>query len=283
MEIAVLESTPTRVRLLVKDAPLALVNAVRRIALSEVPVMAVDEVIFLENNTAMYDEIIAHRLGLVPLTSERALEKYRPPEECAECTDCEDCFVSLYLDIAAEDQPVIVYSGDLKSTDPDVQPVYENMPLIYLAPGQRVSLEARARLGRGKEHAKWSAATIAAHKYLPVIRFDFTRASRETVEECIECIEGASREIARKLREMKRGEYQVLEDVNTSLYHYCSRTACKDVLEIEYRDDSFILTIESTGALPPKRILTEALRILEEKSRSLLRALGASTDGGEPG
>ncbi len=84
MKVRVLEETPQRIRVLIEDAPLAFVNALRRAAYTMVPVMAIDYVEIIDNNTVLYDEIIAHRLGLIPLDSREALKKYVRPEEFRE-------------------------------------------------------------------------------------------------------------------------------------------------------------------------------------------------------
>ena len=67
MKIEVLEKNDTNLRIVVRDADVPLMNALRRIALAEVPCMAIEEVVMIENSSILQDEIIAHRLGLTPL------------------------------------------------------------------------------------------------------------------------------------------------------------------------------------------------------------------------
>ncbi|RLG72705.1 MAG: DNA-directed RNA polymerase subunit D, partial [Thermoprotei archaeon] len=80
MKIRILEKDSKTIKLLIEDSTLAFVNAIRRLAISDVPTLAIDEVAFLDNTSVLYDEIIAHRLGLIPLTTD--LEHYKSPEEC---------------------------------------------------------------------------------------------------------------------------------------------------------------------------------------------------------
>jgi DNA-directed RNA polymerase subunit D len=137
-------------------------NAVRRFCISEVPSMAIDDVVILENSSVLYDEILAHRLGMVPIKTD--LERYILPEKC-DCGSplgCHKCRVLLVLDASAQDKQKTVYSGDLVSEDRDVRPISDTLPLLKLAPGQAVKLEAYARLGRGKEHAKWQPCTVSS-------------------------------------------------------------------------------------------------------------------------
>jgi DNA-directed RNA polymerase subunit D len=137
-------------------------NAIRRFCIAEVPSMAIDDIVILENSSVLYDEILAHRLGMVPLKTD--LERYVLPEKC-DCGSplgCQKCRVLLVLDAVAYDKPRTVLSSDLVSEDREIKPVSPNIPIVKLAAGQSVKLEAYARLGRGKEHAKWQPATVAA-------------------------------------------------------------------------------------------------------------------------
>jgi DNA-directed RNA polymerase subunit D len=121
--------------------------------------MAIDDVVILENSSVLYDEILSHRLGMVPLKTD--LERYVLPEKC-DCGNplgCQKCRVLLVLDATAHDKPRTVYSGDLVSEDREIAPISASIPIVKLAQGQSVKLEAYARLGRGKEHAKWQPAT----------------------------------------------------------------------------------------------------------------------------
>jgi len=123
--------------------------------------MAIDEVVILENSSVMYDELLAHRLGLLPLKTD--LEKYILPEQC-DCRNplgCSKCRVLLVLDAQARDKVLTVYSGDLVSEDKEIIPITDKIPIVKLAPGQKVKLEAYAKLGRGKEHAKWQPVSAS--------------------------------------------------------------------------------------------------------------------------
>ncbi len=161
LKVKVLEDAEDRVSLQLDGVDRSYANAVRRFCLSEVPSMAIDDVVILENSSVLYDEILAHRLGMVPLKTD--LERYILPEKC-DCgtpLGCQKCRVLLVLDASAHEKTRTVYSGDLVSEDREISPISASIPIVKLAPGQTVKLEAYARLGRGKEHAKWQPATIS--------------------------------------------------------------------------------------------------------------------------
>ncbi len=161
MKIEVLEKSDERIKVHLGGVSRAYANAIRRIALSEVPCMAVDDVVILENSSVMYDELLAHRLGLIPLKTD--LSQYVLPENC-DCNNplgCPKCRVLLVLDAEAKDSVKEVFSGDIRSEDGTTVPISPSIPIVKLAPSQKVKVEAYARLGRGKEHAKWRPAAIS--------------------------------------------------------------------------------------------------------------------------
>ena len=269
--VCVLEEERDRLRVLIEGYPLPLVNAVRRMCYIGVPVMAVDYVEVFENNTVLYDEIIAHRLAMVPLTSEEALEKYGKPEECkdAELGDPR-CYAVLRLEVeTSQGEERVIYAGDLEPQDPDVRPVYPNMPIVIMVPEQKLRLQAYARLGYGSEHAKWMPVSIAAHRYLPVVEFDVEKMSNE----CMSCIEQAYPWLAERMKDMARGRLELLEDMNTSALYWCSRRKCSEGFKLEYDPSRIIFKVEGTGALPARRIVLEAVRAVARKAENLLAEL----------
>jgi DNA-directed RNA polymerase subunit D len=162
VEIEVLEKDDKNMRLLIREVDVPYVNALRRVITSEVPCMAIDEVVMIENSSVMQDETIAHRLGLVPLRTD--LDGYNLPEECPCKSEfgCNLCRVTLTLDVEAKEGTRPVYSGELISENKDIIPVSDKIPIIKLAKEQRLKLEAYARLGKGEKHAKWQPVSMCA-------------------------------------------------------------------------------------------------------------------------
>jgi len=268
--LEVLELTPERIVLASKGFSVPLMNAIRRLSLSDVPSMAVDFAYFYDNNTGIHDEIIAHRLGLLVLRSDAALGKYKGPEECKEAEPPNpDCFVDLYLEKEVkEGEPgVYVKASDISSSDPEVKPVHPETPIAYLAPGQRIQVVAYARLGRGKEHAKWSPASVASLKYSTVVSVHAKSLSGE----CAKCLE-AYPEVVEAARE-GRGEVELPYNKNASGLLYCEETSCSSQISVRFDSERLILVIETTGALSPQRIVYEAIRELKRKIEKLIHDL----------
>ena len=137
-----------KIAIKLKGVPLQYANALRRVCLNGVPVFAIDTVDIIENTSVLPDEGLAHRLGLIPLKTD--LSKYNESDK-----------ILLVLDSGESGETRAVLSGELSSEDESVKPVSEKIPIVQLAPGQKIKIECYARLGRGTEHAKWNASNIS--------------------------------------------------------------------------------------------------------------------------
>ena len=162
--IKILERDNNHVVIEFNDIPRQYVNALRRLSISQVPTFAIDDVVILENSSVMHDEAIAHRLGLIPLRTD--LERFVMPDlcECKSTLGCSKCRVLLVLDAESQDKTKVITSAELISEDEVVKPVNNEIPIVSLAPAQKLKFEAYARLGTGKSHAKWQPTSVAVVK-----------------------------------------------------------------------------------------------------------------------
>ena len=268
MKIEILEKNDNVFRLIVREADVPLMNALRRIALAEVPCMAIEEVVMIENSSILQDEIIAHRLGLTPLKTD--LDAYNLPEDC-KCQSefgCPECRVTLTLDAEAKEGTRTVYSGEVVSDNPEIVPVSDRIPIIKLAKNQKLKLEAYARLGRGKVHAKWQPVSMCAYKYYPKITIPTKKC-----EECTKCADICPK----KVYEIKDEKVDVRDLLACNLCMDCVEACPKkpSPLNVEWEKNAFIMNIESTGALPPERILKEATKQLGKELNELEELLKA--------
>ena len=148
--IQVLTSDKKKISIKLKGVTLQYANALRRICLNGVPIYAIDTVDMIENSSVLADEGITHRLGLIPLKTDLSR------------SDESDSRIMLTLDSGDDTETGrIVTTAELSSDDKVVKPSSDQIPIIHLAPGQKLKFEAYARLGRGTEHAKWNSSNIA--------------------------------------------------------------------------------------------------------------------------
>lgn len=181
MSIEVLESDEkkNRASFVLKGANAAFANAIRRTVLESVPTMAIEDVEFRKNSSVLYDEMIAHRMGLVPLTTD--LKGYSLPSECkCKGEGCASCSVKLVL---KAEGPAVVYASDLKSKDPKVKPVFPGIIIVKLLKNQKLELEATAVLGKGSEHSKWAPGHIYYRKK-PVFKAGNVKNPDDVVNAC---------------------------------------------------------------------------------------------------
>ncbi len=155
--LEVLSQDEQRISIKLKGIPLQYANALRRICLNGVPVFAIDTVDIVENTSVLADEGLAHRLGLIPLKTD--LSEFKDLADIK--TDDSTNRVMLTLDSGETNETRTVLSNELTSEDNYVKPISDKIPIVELAPGQRIKVEAYARLGRGLEHAKWNSSNIS--------------------------------------------------------------------------------------------------------------------------
>lgn len=258
VEVKLLEKNEREIRLFVKGVDVPYVNALRRIILSEVPCMAIDEIVILENSSIIQDETIAHRLGLVPLRTD--LDSYNLPEDCSCKSEfgCNLCRVTLMLNAEAKEGTRAVYSGELISENKEVVPVSDKIPLVKLAKEQELRLEAYARLGKGKNHAKWQPVSMCSYKYYPKIT-----VSSKHCDACGKCVEICPKKVLGKAE----NKINVRDLMACTLCQDCVESCPHDpkAIEVGWEQDTFVFGLESTGALSPERTISEAVRVLDRQ------------------
>lgn len=159
LEVISKDSNKMSVKL--KGVPLQYANALRRVCLNSIPIFAIDTVDIIENSSVFPDEGLAHRLGLIPIKTEPGGHSEPGKCECHSETGCSNCKVMLVLDSGDSDVTRAVLSSELVSEDDSIRPISDKIPIVQLAPGQRVKAECYARLGRGTEHSKWNSSNIS--------------------------------------------------------------------------------------------------------------------------
>jgi DNA-directed RNA polymerase subunit D len=258
MKVRILSLTGETVRFLLEGVDVAFANALRRTMISEVPSMAVDDIFIFDNSSVVPDEVLAHRIGFVPLKTD--LDSYVLPEECECGSDlgCSLCRVVLTLDVRADAGNRTVTSGDFVSEDPKIVPASPDIPLTKLAPGQAVRLEGYARLGTGKIHAKWQPVSAAIYQHVGEIEIDEERCTA-----CAKCVKACPRGTI----SIQDGELRVVDIHSCTLCAECVKACPVDPPAITQgmKSDTFVFTVETTGGLSPERLVSEAARIIVAK------------------
>lgn len=260
MKITVLDKKGLKLKLLVSGTNTTYMNTLRRAIVEEVPTMAIEDVEFFKNDSVMYDEILAHRLGLIPLTT--PLDDYNFRETCT-CggVGCAKCQVKFTLKAKG---PKTVYASELKSTDPNVKPVYPNIPIVKLTEGQTVELEATAELGRGKEHMKWSPGLAYYHQVADItINNDKIKDKEECAKQC-----------PKKVLSVEGGKLVAKKDkiYDCDLCGACS-DKCKEGIKVEPKEDEFIFYVESWGQLSTDEIVKRATQEIENKFNDFIESI----------
>lgn len=263
MEIVFSRLDATNARFLLAGCTLSFANSIRRAMIGEVQTLAIDEVKIYDNTSALFDEMLAHRLGMIPITSDEGC--FVPRDECG-CggAGCTSCTVVLTMSVEG---PGMVTSRDLISEDPRIAPADPDIPIVKLTKDQKLVLEARAVVSCGREHAKWQPTTACGYKNYPVIIIS------EKCDACGQCVDECPREIL----EISKGRVAVAEGKleACSLCKLCER-AClntgigeESAIRIGTDESRFLFVVESDGSLPAGRIVVKALEYLKSQSGEL--------------
>jgi len=262
MKVKILNQKANMLSFLLEGATPAYANALRRIVIEDVPTMAVEVVEFRKNSSALFDEVVALRLGLCPLKTD--LKSYNIPEECA-CggEGCARCQLKLTLVAKGLKNGVTVRAGDIKSKDPKVKPIYPEMPLVKLFENQKIEIEMTAILGRGKEHVKWSSG----HAYYRQVPYITISKKGEKFVECEKLCPTA-------VFETKKGKLVVGAGKE---YDCILCGACIDAtngeVNVKTNQEDYLFFIESWGQLSPKVMIIKSIEILDAKADELIAAI----------
>ena len=252
MKVDIVELKPKKAVIRIEDTKPYFVNALRRIMISELPKLAVDDVVIYDNTSALFDEIISHRLGLIPIPTDLSLLSFK--NECVcKGKGCPNCTVRYTLSKEGEGT---ILSGDLQPAEKSWKITEDKIPIVKLYGEQRLILEVEAILGRGKDHAKWQAVQAPSYKYKATIDFDKSKI-REVKDFLNKIPEG--------IVELK-GEKIVIKDINklTVFESYLDREKI-DFINVNRDPSKITFKVETDGALKAKDAIIHSSKLLEKK------------------
>ena len=267
MQIEVIEMAERKISFILKDSTPAMANALRRTILSDIPKMAIDKVEFhlgpimvdgreYESITPLFDEIIAHRLGMVPVPTD--LQLFVPQNECV-CggEGCPSCTIMYSLNKIG---PCTVLSGDMIPLgNPDLKAKDEFIPIVELADGQAVLIYTIATVGTAKTHVKWQVANGVGYKYAPIVKIDQKKCTH-----CMRCLS----ECPKHVFSGDAKSVAVAEPLKCSLCESCQSFCAPHAISIEADDKNFVFTFETDGSLSAEAVLKKALELLSAKAGS---------------
>ena len=251
--------------------------------------MAIDLVEVKENTSALHDEFIAHRLGLIPLDS-RDVDSYQYNEQCVDCDGlkCLKCQVHFKLFAQCQDSVMEVNTRHIQPTniESSVRPVQymdeqgqeseDPILLMKLSKNQQLDMELVAKKGTGKIHAKWSPVATCQMRKEPTVWIDSDKINKDLTEEKRREFVGTCPRKVYKFNEVRKAVE--IEDADKCILCIeCVRFAQAQGLEravrIGERDEKFVFTVESTGVLAPEDIVRRALDILMQKLHTLSQGM----------
>ena len=252
MKIDIIEKNDKKITFVLEGTTPQFANAIRRIAMVEVPNMAVSFVDFQKNDSVLYDEVISHRLAMVPIVFNPKDFEFKQTCKC-EGKGCSLCEVVFAVN---KKGPCKVYTKDMKSSNPDVKPLYDNIFLVELDDDQSLKFEAVSNLGTGRDHAKFNTA-ISFYRYYPSVEM---KGQLKNPEECMKvCPKNAL--------EIKGNKASVT--MNCDLCQECVKKADPQFLKISGDNTKFIFTVESISGLSAEYIVMNAVQILNAKATEL--------------
>ncbi|MCA9487713.1 MAG: DNA-directed RNA polymerase subunit D [Nanoarchaeota archaeon] len=209
----------------------SLANALRR-SVNSIPTLAIDEVEISKNDSPLYDETVAHRMGLIPLKMQKSFKEK------------DEAVLKLKTN-----KPGTVYSKDFKG---DIEVVYGEIPITVLGDDTEINVKAIVRLGKGSEHAKFSPGLIY-YRNASEITMDkeFFNKVRETFPE----------------NEVKeKGDKIIIEDnLEKPMVDFCEGLALRNKKKVEVKDtDELIISVEGFGQMKAKDMFKESLKILKK-------------------
>lgn len=261
-----------KAKIVISDANPTLANALRRVIIADVPKLAIEDVEFhlgsiagregdeveYESTTPLFDEIIAHRLGLIPIPTDLELYNYKNECECGG-EGCPNCTVIYSLN---KKGPCTVYSGDLIPVGDNKSAVADKfIPIVKLTEDQALLIYAIAELGTANEHAKWQPTSGVGYKYYPSLDIDGKKC-----DDCGECVSACPVNIL----ESKDGKINVIDVEKCTLCHVCEEMCPRGAIQVVGLENKFILRYETDGSLSAEEILKQSLIILVDKFEHII-------------
>ncbi len=260
MKISIKELKDKKAVIRFEDTKPYFVNSLRRTMIADLPKLAVNDVIIYDNTSALFDEIISHRLGLIPIPTDLSLLNFK--DECTcKGKGCPSCTVRYTLSKEGEGT---VFSGDLQPAEKSWAITEDKIPIVELYNDQRLILEVEAVLGRGRDHAKWQAVTAPSYRMDADITFD-TKKEKD-VKEFVE-------KLPKDLVKIKKDNLELTDQTKLPVIESYIDKEDIDFITIKRNPNNFTFKFETDGSLKAKDAILEAAKMVEEKYKEFGKEL----------
>ena len=266
------------------DVNYSFVNSIRRSLVSMVPCLAIHEVDFhmgslgayvdeesgeekeYESISAMFNEIVAHRIGMLPIpTDEKTIEAFG--DSIGDDSKQPDIMYSLH-----KQGPCTVYSGDLEPVNGDTSLTIPetSVPIVKLAEGQAILVYAKAKMGTAQQHAKWQTAVAPRFYQAPTLTVSSGKGSKTVID------------VVGKANFKKKGKNHIIEDpvkahqAIKKLESLWNDEDAQKAMTITRNKTHFILEFETTGAMEAKLALEQALKSLDTHCKDFMTSIDAA-------
>lgn len=267
MKVKILKMEDYYAQVEFKDVDYSFVNSIRRSLVSMVPCLALHEIDFhmgslgsyvdeesgeekeYESISAMFNEIIAHRLGMLPVpTDKKTVEAFG--NAINDDSKQPDIMYSLH-----KQGPCTVYSGDLEPVNGDDSLIIpeSNVPIVKLAEGQAILIYAKAKMGVASTHTKWQCAVAPRFYQAPIVTVSSGKGSKAVLD------------AVGKDKFKKKGSNHVITDpviahqALKDLEKLWNDEDAQKAMEVTTKTDHFVFEFETNGAMKAKLALEQAL------------------------
>ncbi|KAJ1840276.1 DNA-directed RNA polymerase core subunit rpc40 [Coemansia sp. RSA 1722] len=296
-DIKIIRLTPTDIEFDLIGVDASIANALRRILIAEIPTMAIEKVYMINNTGIIQDEVLAHRLGLIPINAnpddflwKRVDEQptdqntivFKMEVACSQNRDAApgetDPKVKYINSAVYSSQLVWDPRGDQEerfAMNP-IKPVHDDILITKLRPGHEIICELHCEKGVGKDHAKFSPVATASYRLLPDIQIleDITGEDAELFRNCFPpgVVEIVKEKGVKKAKVVNPRKDTVSREV---LRH----KQFEGKVRLTRVRDHFIFNVESTGIIAPEKLISQAIDVLIEKCDIAKAALVQATKG----
>lgn len=279
MEVDIRQLGPRSADLEFHDGSAARVNAIRRTLLSDVPKLAIEDVEFhlgpirdeasgkdYDSSTSMFDEAIAHRLGLLPIPM--ALDEFRKKSECTcKGEGCSHCQVVYSIDRKG---PCTVYSKDVVPIgDASLAIIEPEVPIVRLGSRQALLAYATAVVGTARDHAKFQVSHAIGVSPHPDIQIAKHAGCSDA------CLQRVAGSCPVNILEYGDGKVKVTDDTKCILCYACEQTCPHGSVKVSPSESDFFLRFETDGSLTPREALRFSLKDIKRRFEELREAVQA--------